>query len=64
MKEIVIYTVVAFSGLFILGYSVHMLISGLVSPETETLIIIGTCIVGVGVLGFMVWDVIKQRTGR
>lgn len=64
MKEIFTYTLVAFSGLFILGYSVHMLISGLVSPQTETLIIAGVCVAGLGILGFMAWDVIKQRTGR
>lgn len=64
MREIIIYTLVAFSGLFILGYSVHMLINGLVSPETETMIIVGVCLVGLSVLGFMAWDVIRQRTGR
>lgn len=64
MREIIIYTLVAFSGLFILGYSVHMLISGLVSPETETTIIAAVCLVGAGVIGYMAWDVIRQRTGR
>lgn len=64
MKEILTYVLVAFSGLFIMGYSVHMLIGGVVSAETETTIIIAVCLLGLGIIGFMAWDIIKQRTKR
>lgn len=64
MKEIVLYSVVGVSALFILGYSVHMLIGGLVTPETERRIITGACLVGVGAMAYMVWDVRKRRQQR
>ncbi len=61
MKEIAILLTVAASSLFILGYSVHMLINGLVSAETEKWIIIGACSVGAAIITFMAWDIINQR---
>ena len=64
MKEILIYLSVAFSGLFILGYSVHMLIGGFFSRETEVTIIAVTCVIGAGVIAYMAWDVVKHRSGR
>jgi hypothetical protein len=64
MKEIIILTSVAASSIFILGYSIHMLIGGLVSEETEQWIIIGACSIGVAILIFMGWDIIRQRRQR
>lgn len=61
MKEIVFYSIVALSALFILGFSIHMLIGGLVSPQTERWIITGACLVGVAVIGAMVVDVVRRR---
>lgn len=61
MKEVIFYGVVGVSALFILGYSIHMLIGGLVAPETERRIIIAACLAGVGVMAYMVWDVRKRR---
>jgi len=61
MKEIALLLTVAASAIFILGYSVHMLINGLVSPETEKWIIIGACSVGVAIISLMGWDIIRQR---
>ncbi len=63
IQEIIIYLVVALSSLFIMSYAVHMLVGGLVSKETENLLIIGTCIVGVVAIGLMVWDVTQRRKG-
>lgn len=63
MKELVIYLLAAISSLTILGYSVHMFVTGLVSPETERLLIIGACLAGVAVIGFMFWDVLRRRKG-
>jgi len=61
IQEILIYFIVALSSLFIMSYAVHMLIGGLVSKETEYLLILATCLIGVVAIGFMVWDVIRHR---
>jgi len=64
MKEIIILASVAVSSIFILGYSIHMLIGGLVSETTEQWIIAGACLIGVIVLIFMGWDIIRRRRLR
>ena len=64
MKEIFILLFVAISSLFILGYSVHMLIGGLVSPETEKLSITIACSIGAVILLLLGLDIIKQRRKR
>ncbi len=64
IQEILIYFIVALSSLFIMSYAVHMLIGGLVSKETEYLLILATCLIGVVAIGFMVWDVIRHRKGK
>lgn len=61
MKEILILIIVAVSSLFILAYSVHMFIGGLVTETTETWAITGAVIVGVCILAFLGWDIVKQR---
>ncbi|HWQ95209.1 MAG TPA: hypothetical protein VN418_06905 [Gammaproteobacteria bacterium] len=61
MKEIIVYLIAAVAGLTILGYSVHMLIGGLVSRTTEYTVIALAVLVGVAVLGFLAWDVIRRR---
>jgi hypothetical protein len=62
--EILLYLVSAIGALFITGYSVHMLIGGLVSSETEYKVITIVCLVVVLATGYMVWDVIRRRTGK
>ena len=64
MREVVILVVVALSSLFILGYSVHMFIGGLVSPETEKISIIAAVSVGAVILVFLGLDIIRQRRKR
>ena len=64
MREVIILIVVALSSLFILGYSVHMFIGGLVSERTETIAIVVSCLVGAIVMGFMGFDIVKQRRRR
>lgn len=61
MKEALIYSIAGVAGISILGYSVHMIIGGLVDPQTEQAIIIGLCLLGTGVIGFMAWDVVRRR---
>lgn len=64
VREIVIYMVAAVGSLFILGYSIHMFVGGLVSAQTEMALIIAACTVGVIVIAAMAWDVVRRRRGR
>ena len=64
MKEIILLTLVAISSIFILGYSLHMLIGGLVSPDTEQLIITVACSIGTIIVAFMGWDIVRKRRAR
>jgi len=61
LKELIIYTIAAVSSLFVLNYTVHMFVGGLVSEQTETAIKIVVGIIGFAVISFMYWDVIKRR---
>ena len=64
MKEIIILMIVAVSSLFILGYSVHMFIGGLVSASTELWAVIIAVSIGFIVLVVLGLDIIKQRKRR
>lgn len=61
MLEVLIYIVAALGGLVITGFSVHMLIGGLVSVELENQLIAAVCVLVAGVIAYMVWDVLKAR---
>ncbi len=61
MKEIIIYTIAGIASLFIFGYAIHMFVGGLVSKETETLLIAGGCTVAAIAMGLMALDVAKRR---
>ncbi|NOX43597.1 MAG: hypothetical protein GXP19_07685 [Gammaproteobacteria bacterium] len=61
IKEIVIFTLVSLSSIFILGYSIHMFVGGLVSENTEIFIITIACIIGLLIISYMAWDIIKMR---
>lgn len=61
MKEIIIYSIAAIAGLTIFGYSIHMFVGGLVSPETETLLIASGCTIAAIAMALMAWDVIRRR---
>ena len=43
MKELIVYSIAAVSSLFVLGYTVHMFVGGLVSNTTENWLIAGAC---------------------
>lgn len=64
MKETLILILVAGSSIFILGYSIHMLIGGLVDETTELWIIAAACLTGTAVIAFMGWDILRQRRRR
>ena len=64
MKEFILLLLVACSSVFLLGYSIHMLIGGLVSDAAETWVIGITCALGIAVLTVMGWNIIRQRRTR
>jgi hypothetical protein len=63
LQEALIYLIVAISSLFIMGSVMHMLVGGLVSPETEYLLIVLICLVDLAAISYMTWDVIQRRRG-
>ncbi len=64
MTEILIYLTIAIASLFMMGYTVHMFVGGLVSPETESFLIVFACLSVAFIFGYMTWDVIQKRKGR
>jgi hypothetical protein len=64
MTEILIYLIIAAGSLFMMGYTVHMFVGGLVSQETEYFLIALTCLIVACIIGYMAWDVIQKRKGR
>lgn len=64
LQEIAVYLIVAISSLFIMGFSMHMLVGGLVSPETEDLLIVLICLADMAAIGYMARDVIRRRKGQ
>jgi hypothetical protein len=63
-SEILVYLIVAISSLFIMGYAMHMLVGGLVSPETEYILIALICIMDMLAIGYMARDVIQRRKNK
>ena len=64
ISEILIYAIVAITALFITGYTVHMFIGGLVSPEVEYRLIALVCLIVAAAIGYMVWDVVQRRSRK
>jgi len=64
VKELILYLIAAVSSLIVLGYSVHMFVTGLVSMETERWLIAGACALGSVVIVLMAWDVVRRRRVR
>ncbi len=61
MREVVLYTISGIASLFILGYSIHIFIGGMVSSRTEYLAIAAAVVIGAIAMGFMAWDVMRHR---
>ena len=59
--EIAIYLLVGCSSLFLVSYSVHMFVGGLIDPLLERNITIGVTIIWFFVLVFIGWDIAKRR---
>jgi ABC-type transport system involved in multi-copper enzyme maturation permease subunit len=64
MKEILIYAFIAVSSMVLWSYVVHMMIGGLVSEETEYMVMGIAVTIGIIVISAMAWDVIQRRRGR
>ena len=60
-EEVLVYAVVAASSLFISAYTVHMLVGGLISAESEYMWMSVICSAVALVVAFMAWDVIRRR---
>lgn len=63
MKEIFVYLLLAISSQIMLGYSVHMLVGGLVTEQVEIFLIASTCLVVLIAMAYMTWDVVQRRKG-
>jgi membrane protein implicated in regulation of membrane protease activity len=61
VKELLIYALVAASSLLLMSFVAHMLVGGLVSPQTELWITIGLCAAVACLIGAMAWDVARRR---
>ncbi|MDX1252057.1 MAG: hypothetical protein ACOY4D_01320 [Pseudomonadota bacterium] len=64
MKEILIYGFVAISSLLLWTFVVHMMVGGLVSQETEHMLMGGAVVLWALVIGGMTWDVLRRRRKR
>ncbi len=63
MKENLTYIFIALVALFMAGYSVHMIIGGMVSKTTERGIIGGVLVALVVVMSYMAKDLAKRKKG-
>ncbi|MBN4073562.1 hypothetical protein JYT23_01860 [Mariprofundus ferrooxydans] len=61
MREIIIYGISGCASLFILGYTVHIFIGGLVDEQTEIISIIVVVLIGASIMAWMVWDILKNH---
>jgi len=64
MRELLIYGISACASLFILSYTVHIFIGGLVSERTEIIAIIVTLSIAIACMSWMARDIIKSRQHR
>ncbi|MDQ6998310.1 MAG: hypothetical protein R8K50_00550 [Mariprofundus sp.] len=61
MRELIIYGISGCASLFILGYTVHIFIGGLVDEQTEVISIIAVVCLGALLVGWMAWDILRSR---
>jgi hypothetical protein len=64
LREILVYCIVGISSLLVMGYAVHMLVGGIVSEETELLLIALICLADLAAISYMVWDVVQHRKNK
>jgi len=60
MKELLVYGISGIASLFIFGYCVHIFVGGLVSEQTEIILIAVTVMTGAAAIAYLVWDTIRR----
>jgi len=60
MKELLVYGVSGIASLFIFGYCVHIFVGGLVSEQTEIILIAAVVLLGAAAIAYFVWDTIRR----
>jgi len=61
MKEAIIYSISGCSSLLILAYTVHMFIGGMVSEQTEYMVMAIVVLIAASVMLWMLMDVLRRR---
>jgi len=61
MKEFLVYGISGLASLFIFGYSVHMLVGGLVSEQVEMILIAVVVIVAAAAEIYLIRDALLHR---
>jgi len=61
MKEILVYGISGLASLFVFGYTVHMFVGGLVSEQTEIILIAVVVLICAGVLAYIALDTIRRK---
>jgi len=64
MKEIFVYGISGLGSLFIFGYTVHMFVGGLVSEQTEMILIAVVVLICAAVLAYIVRDTMRRKSLR
>jgi len=64
MRETIIYIFIGLSSLMVISYVPYMFLAGVLEAALVTKIqIIVTCVWAAG-LGFLGWDIVRQRRGK
>jgi len=61
MKELALYLISAFGFLFLLGYSIHMMVDGFIAEKTELIIILAAEAIGIAVLAVLARNIRRAR---
>jgi len=60
MKELLVYGISGIASLFIFGYCVQIFVGGMVSEQTELLLIIAVVLISAAAIGWFAWDTIRR----
>lgn len=60
MKELLVYGISGVASLFIFGYCVHIFVGGLVSEQTEIILIAAVVTLGAAAIAWLAWDTIRR----
>ena len=64
MKEILVYGISGLASLFVFGYTVHMFVGGLVSEQTEIILITIVVLICAAVLAYIALDTVRRKRPR